>query len=76
MYDECQSYRKDSDKTLFIRQLLSTSITFAFVYIMLDVLDECETDILDDLIVLIRQLKNSGIKVFYSISLISKNDWM
>ena len=49
---------------VFVRQLLSTAAGFSLIYILLDALDECTSGTLDDTINLIRQFKDSGIKVF------------
>jgi len=38
--------------------------TFSSVYIILDALDECSIRTLEELIVLIRKLKDHGVKVF------------
>jgi hypothetical protein len=44
--------------------LLSTAATYSSVYIMLDALDECTPGTLNKTIHLIRQFKESGVKVF------------
>ena len=63
-YDAWSVHSKNPDRTIFSRQLLSAAATFSSVYIMLDALDECGSETLDDIVTLIRLLKDSGIKVF------------
>lgn len=63
VYDECRSRLKDLDKAIFVRQLLSTAAAFSSVYIILDALDECTSGTLEEIIGLLRQFKDRGIKV-------------
>ena len=44
--------------------MFSTAANFASVHILLDALDECSSRTLEYLIVLIRTLKDHGVKVF------------
>ena len=64
VYDDCTSRNKHPDMSIFTRQLLSISATLSSVYIMLDALDECSSEILDDIVALIHQIKNSRVKIF------------
>lgn len=65
VYDDCCSHKKQApDTAYFTRQLLSTAANFLSVYIILDALDECTSGTFEDTINLIRQFKDSGIKVF------------
>jgi hypothetical protein len=63
-YDDCCSRLKNPDRAIFTGQLFSTATTFSSVYIMLDALDECTSETLTDIIPLIHQFKDAGIKVF------------
>ena len=63
-YDEYCSHHKDPESAIFRQQLLSTSVSFSSVYVMLDALDECGSETLEDIIALIGLLRNSGVKVF------------
>ena len=73
VYDECRSRLRSPDNTFFVRQLLSTAANFTSIYIILDALDECSGATLEDTISLIRQFKNSGIKVFCTFRPILNN---
>ena len=65
VYDDCCFHKqKAPDRTFFTRHLLSATGKFSSVYIMLDALDECTSGTLDNTINIIRQLKDSWIKVF------------
>lgn len=64
VYDECLSRLKSPEKSIFVRQLLSTAANFSSVYILLDALDECSSATLEDTITLIHRFKDTRIKVF------------
>src|SRR5439155_5481631 len=64
VYDECRSRQKSPEGPFFTQQLFSTAASFASVHILLDALDECSSRTLEYLIVLIRTLKDHGVKVF------------
>lgn len=64
LYDDRHHQHKKPEISKFSRQLLSISATFSSVYIMLDALDECSNDTLNDIFILVHELKNSGVKVF------------
>jgi hypothetical protein len=64
LYDDCHCHHKNPEISIFTRQLLSISATFSSIYIMLDALDECSSDTLNDIFIIVRELKNSRVKVF------------
>jgi hypothetical protein len=64
VYDESSSRLKRPEKPFLIQQLLSAAAKFSTVYVMMDGLDECTKETLEDTITLIRQFKDSTIKVF------------
>lgn len=64
IYDDCSSRLKSPEKAIFIRQLLSIAAKFSSVYIILDALDECISETLEDVINLIHLFDDSGIKAF------------
>jgi hypothetical protein len=63
VYDERCSRLKSPDNEFLISQLLSTATKISNVFIMLDALDECSNETLEDMITLIHRFKHSGIKV-------------
>jgi len=64
VYDDCCSQFKQPEKSLYIRQLLSVKARFSSVYILLDALDECTDATLENIVNLVCQLKDSGVRVF------------
>lgn len=64
VYDESCSRLKSPPKEWLISQLLSVAAKFSIVFIMLDALDECSNETLEDAITLVHRFKDSGIKVF------------
>ena len=65
VYNNYYSYLKNSKKIFFIQQLLIIIVRFTLIYIILNILDEYINEILEEIIILIHQIKDSEIKVFY-----------
>jgi hypothetical protein len=63
-YDNFTAHHKYPDISIFTRQLLSISATLSSVYIILDALDECSSETLNDILSLVHQFKNYGVRVF------------
>jgi hypothetical protein len=63
-YYEYLSRLKTPDQAFFLRHLLSTAATFSSTYILLDALDECTRQTLDNVVTLIRQFQDVRIKIF------------
>jgi hypothetical protein len=65
LYDECCIRSKMPNVSTFIHQLelVAKSADFDSMFLMFDALDECASDILDDVIALIHSLKKLGVKV-------------
>ena len=62
VYDECRSRQKSPKGPFFTQQLSSTAPHFSSVHILLDALDECSHETLEDVIALILQIKNPNVK--------------
>jgi hypothetical protein len=62
-YYEYRSRLTVPDQIFFVRQLLSTAAAFSSTYIILDALDECSTQTLDNVVSLVRQCQDAGMNV-------------
>lgn len=64
IYEDFDIHHKHPDISIFTRQLLSISAKFSSIYIILDALDECSNETLNEILTFIQQFKNSGVRVF------------
>jgi hypothetical protein len=64
VYDDFDTHHKHPDISIFTRQLLSISSKFSSIYIIIDALDECSSETLNEILTFIQQFKNSGVRVF------------